>query len=293
MLSPTGARPTKTPQVVSKNTRPLVKKRKVTTTATANTTSATTATVGGVGKRIKKPSKTLPPTLATEAAPTTTAPPSNVIAAKIDLQEAASHLVSIMHTFSTGEHLELEAKLGRWKGDKFVSGVAEKTFRAIEAKLNTYTKWVGGTPQLWKTSFDYMLDKQVRVTKTNQGNTFIRKTPMEHVTYKANSRPYDVRVSLKEERPVAVQLPQEPQMVRVKRRKSFNYKNTWRFDLTVVWTGSNEQEAQSRPPTYEVECEYVADPRAIQNAPYVAQSLLEKMVDFLGRDQPLALVRVQ
>ena len=142
--------------------------------------------------------------------------------------------------------------------------------------------------------FDYMLANNIRVTKTSGGNAFCKKTLLENVTFKAGGKPYDVRVSLKEELPIQIRLPQEPHLVRVKKRKSFVFKGQWRFDMTIVWTGADEQDAQSRDPIYEVECEFVA-PRqtAGPDLHYTALSLLEKMIDFLGRDTPTELIRVR
>jgi hypothetical protein len=226
-----------------------------------------------------------------------------------DLSQVTKLVIPLFHAFTQRGNLEIEAKLGKWQpsksntalhtvnggavgGGHFESGVTYEKFMEIHAMLCTYPNWVGGLPTVWVSTFDYILDHQVRVTKTSQGNTFIKKTTLEHLTLKCPERPYDLRISLKEELPTIVQLPQVPQLVRVKKRKSFNYKNTWRFDLTIVWTGHDEQEAQSKPPTHEVECEYIGDPRAIDNVVYVSQSILEKMIDFLGRDKPLTLIKV-
>lgn len=101
-----------------------------------------------------------------------------------------------------------------------------------------------------------------------------------------------MRVSLKVEAPVEVSLPKEPSFVRVKKRRSCVYKDRWRFDCSCVWSGVDEQDAQSRPPVYEVECEFlVKDKRDVrQNVKYNASDLIEKVVDFLGRQTPTSFI---
>lgn len=225
-----------------------------------------------------------------------TSPTVKATTTTIDTAEPAGHLQSAFHLYQTREHLELEAKLGQWRDGRFISGVSEEKFNQIMTMLQSYPHWSNPNHhRVWNTIFDYILDNNIRVSKTNKGNVFMRKTAVSHVTYSCPERPWDVRVSLKEELPVKVQLPQEPRKVRVKKRRSFRYKDTWQFDLTVVWSGRDEQEAQAQPPTYEVECELLLKPGAIEGPPhqrYLARSLLEKMIDFLGRADPLTLIKV-
>ena len=213
---------------------------------------------------------------------------------EIDLKGPAKHISTLFAIFSHHEHMEMEAKMGRFEGNQFVSGVSYDDFMKIHDRLASYKGWSNQDRfMVWVPTFDYMLDNSIRVTKTSSGNNFIKKTTIQHVTYKCPERKYDLRVSMKEELPIKVRLPQEPNMVRVKKRKSFTHRRTWQFDLTIVWTGRDEQEAQSNPPSYEVECEFVGPhANAGPNFDYTAQSLLEKMVDFLGRDEPLSLIKV-
>lgn len=218
----------------------------------------------------------------------------------LDLSRQARDLLPLLKRFSEGLHLELEAKVGKWdqSSRQFISGMSNQDFMRVHDMLASYHSWVNKdqvTSNQWVTTFDYMLDNNVRVTKSSAGNTFIKKTALEHVTFHCPDRNYDIRISLKEELPTQVRLPQEPRMVRVKKRKSFNYKNRWRFDLTVVWSGKDEQDAQSRPPSHEIECEFIASPHTVgPNYEYTATSLLEKMIDFLNRDlgPPLSLIKV-
>jgi len=221
-------------------------------------------------------------------------PGSVVIKKRIDTATPAKHLTALFETFSHHEHMEVEAKLGTWNGRQFVSGIEYDDFMKIHDRLCSYKGWSNNdTFMVWIPTFDYMLDNNIRVTKSSAGNSFMKKTTIQHVTFKCAERKYDLRVSMKEELPVKVTLPQEPNMVRVKKRKSFIHKERWRFDLTIVWTGRDEQDAQSKTPCYEVECEFVGPPASAgPNHEYTGRSLLEKMVDFLGRDTPLTLKKV-
>lgn len=227
------------------------------------------------------------------------------------LSKQVSEVAPLFQSFFQQNYLEIEAKLGKWQNNQFVSGTSRDDFLKIHDMLCGYKGWIEpSTPTTpptpgrvlppttssknWVPTFDYMLENSIRVTKSSNGNVFVRKTTMKNVTFSTNKK-YDLRVSLKEEMPVQIMLPKEPHLVRVKKRKSFNYKNTWQFDLTMVWTGANEQDAQSNQPTYEVECEYIGsrlNGPPNQDYNYLAGSLLEKMIDFLGRDGNVHLEKV-
>jgi hypothetical protein len=218
-----------------------------------------------------------------------------VAVGSLDLTKQAAAIAPLFVAFAGRPHLEIEARLGKFQHSQFQSGVTKADFSRIHDMLMTYGGWVNNDQvNKWVSSFDYMLDNNVRVTKNSSGNTFIKKTVIDHVTFACPERSYDIRISLKEELPTQVSLPQDPRMVRVKKRKSFIYKNRWRFDLTIVWSGKDEQDAQSRQPNHEIECEFIAPCNtAGPNYDYTALSLLEKMIDFLGRDDgPLTLTRI-
>jgi hypothetical protein len=186
---------------------------------------------------------------------------------------------------------EIEAKLGKWVDGAFVSGVSQADFDRILNMLSSYQGWTNlEDSKKWHNIIDYILLDNIRVSKTYQGNQFLRKTLMDNLTLRCPERPYNVRISLKQENPCELQLPKDPTLVRVKKRRSFEHKKTWRFDLSYVWSGCDEQDAQSRPPVCEVECEYVGDKnQVITETKYYASSMLEKMMDLLGRETPLHL----
>lgn len=141
----------------------------------------------------------------------------------------------------------------------------------------------GWTLPTWKYSFDYILKNNVRCTKSSAGRAFVRKSLVEHVTVLCEGRDYDMRFSLKEEVPTEVRAPGEPLLIRVKKRKSFVYKDKLQFDLTIVWTGTNEQEAHDSVPTFEVELECLNKALLGTDHAYTATSMVEKMLDFVGR----------
>lgn len=210
-------------------------------------------------------------------------------------------MVALLNVFFSRPQLEFEASLGKWRNGKFVSGVTKEDFVRIHDMLYSYKGWsncspvdpngqgasngqVGPGVEHWSSMFDYMLPNQVRCTKTSKGNHFIRKSLVENATFVCSNRAYDVRFSLKEEVPVEVKVPGTPHLVRVKKRKSFVYKGKLQFDLTMVWTGRDEQDAHTQDPTYEVEIECV-DKRALGvDHEYTSASIMEKLLDLLGRD---------
>lgn len=221
-----------------------------------------------------------------KAPPPATQKPVKTAGNRTAAANAANDIIPLLRQLFTRDHLELEAKLGKWIGTHFESGVSKEDFDRIQGMLSSYRGWTNqddlvGPGQGWSITFDYMLDNDVRCTKSCRGNAFIRKTLVDHQTFECPARPYDIRVSLKEEVPTEVRVPGVPHLVRVKRRRSFIYKKRLRYDLTIVWTGKDEQAAQSEPPTYEVELECMDRHALGQDHRYTASSLLEKMLDFL------------
>lgn len=201
--------------------------------------------------------------------------------------EVVKQVSKVFEQYSTRDHLEIEGKIGRYYSHKktFESGVSEDWFKKCDELLSLCKTWTNGSNAgVWVTSYDYFLDNNIRVTKTSSGNFIMRKVLLKHIDIHCADRPYQIRVSLKEEMPIDIKLPQLPHKVRVKMRKSYVYKNKWRFDLTKVWTGPDEQSAQMEKPSYEIECEYVAPDRRNSAGPdylYTAASLLQKLFDML------------
>jgi len=208
------------------------------------------------------------------------------------IMNAVNVVKTLFDEYATHPNGELEAKLGRIVNDngrtRFVSGVSKQDFQTLHDMLSTYSKWENRTPIDWVPSYDYHLRDNVRCTKSHEGVQFIRKTTVRHITLECPERSYDIRESLKDETPTEVKNPGLPNLVRVKKRKSFLYK-IWTFDLTMVWSGTTEQEAQQMEPTFEVEIECRNQRDACRDSQYSAASLLEKMIDFLGRDTPYHL----
>lgn len=200
-----------------------------------------------------------------------------------DIISGIARLVKMYHSRS---HVELEAKLGQWSESGFVSGVSEPSFCAFLGMLESYHGW---EKPVWKYSHDYVLKNQVRCTHTSAGNAFVRKSLIEHLTLRCENRAYDIRFSLKEEVPTEVRTPGEPILIRVKKRKSFVYKDKLQFDLTVVWTGTTEQEAHYSKPTFEVELECINKSLLGLDHMYTATSMVEKMLDFIGRESTTSM----
>lgn len=216
-------------------------------------------------------------------------------------------VVPLFVKYAQRDHLEIEGKLGKFftgqsgsgsgrvAKTKFESGVSREDFNKYHDMLSSFKGWDPASKTThWTSIFDYILDGNIRVSKTSAGNCFVRKTLLENVNLHCRGRSYDMRISLKEELPMQVRLPQEPRLVRVKKRKSFIYQGEWQFDITIAWTGRDEQDAASQTPTYEIECEYMK-PRNlllqghVVDYAYLAGSMLEKMIDFLGRETPFQI----
>lgn len=203
----------------------------------------------------------------------------------LSLEDAVSWVVPLLAKFFSRSHLELEVRLGKCKDGRFVSCITRDDFNAFHDMLMSYRGWSNiQEVDAWVSTFDYLLDNDIRCSKSSRGNAFIRKSLLENLTFQCHGKRYDMRFSLKEEVPVEVRVPGIPHLVRVKKRKSFVYCNKYSFDLTVVWSGKDEQEAQNNDPTYEIELECVNKEVMGPDHRYNATSLLEKMIDFIGRE---------
>lgn len=183
----------------------------------------------------------------------------------------------------SGPTAEVEGKLGFLdpRGG-FDSGVPQPTYNKHLLMLQSNPTW--DTVYDWQDSQDYYFPDNIRATKTIEGDArFERKTTVKHVNVRCPDRPLSLRVSWKDEAPVAPPTA-VPEWVRIKTRKSFVHK-AFSFDLTYVWSGRNEEEARNSAPTYEVEieCKRLDDPKGPE---YLALSMLMKLHDLLERDSP-------
>lgn len=188
---------------------------------------------------------------------------------------------------------EVEARLGRMEGGRFVSGVNPEWFEVLLQRLELCGTWT--SQEGWVDSEDTTFEsrgrqvRQSRVCNTKDCRIDIRSIykdrkasacrPLEASRGDSGQDPFQLvptgvdtmRVSYSVEAPVPKQgFPElvRPLHVRIKQRRSFVLESTgiegaaWRFDLTRTWSGRTREEAEQLqrggcPAVCEVELEWI------------------------------------
>ena len=197
--------------------------------------------------------------------------------------------------------LELEFRLGKLDNGYFVSGITLDSFEDIVQDLEGCSEFT--STETWKEEMDVFFTigkNNLRTRVTYPSETMmvtpltVQKNRIDCVNVKT-SAPFDVRVALSSEKvcePKSLPSIVEPNMVRLKHVKRFtlqrNNKDTWIFELSKTWTGSNRTEVEElqhdQIPIYEVECELLDTNDYIDknSNKYVSESLIMKAMDLLG-----------
>ncbi len=209
------------------------------------------------------------------------------------LLEAVQEVQHLVQQFRTRAYVELEGRLGRFHKEPgsnkhtFKPGVIKTEFHILLSMMEEYDAWTAKKD--WEDSVDYFYPN-VRATATEFHECkFVSKRRLAQVDILCEQREYSCRISCKQENPLPPDpMIRKPDSVRIKRRKSFEHKKTWRFDFTMTkgnaFTKTKEM-ALREPIVYEIEVELLQNPQHLEEKsdPSIAASLLEKMVDLLHR----------
>ena len=200
--------------------------------------------------------------------------------------------------------LELEGRLGTIDSStgRFVAGVSRTQIdRIIEMMQNS--SFVHGEDG-WVEEQDFFFkventncrtrvryDSQEMCLKTSTIEKVVIDThDIAVVPHDEGRERVDMRISLKQERPVfQLQSCVNTSLVRIKQRRRFTtLDDRWAFDFSMLWSGANKTEAETRQasldPLFEVECELIDVARSISvndDDSKIATSLLLKMCDLL------------
>ena len=199
---------------------------------------------------------------------------------------------------------ELEIRLGRTSGGRFVPGVDRDTFYRLERDFLD-------SPLLpsdrWTEVVDFMYvgkcGGRVRTRVLYDAASFevvkehVRKTTRGTVTLcRSDDADEGARVAVASEEAVEDLLPScMPTHVRIKQRRTFvdvrQGRRTWCYELSRTWSGVTRSAAEVRQrtaePEYEVECELVDEGQAYTHSvsdASLASSLLMKVNILLGDD---------
>lgn len=223
------------------------------------------------------------------------------------LEQAIQATAPIVATLREHPTFELEARFGGLAagGNKFCTGVSR-------AMIDSVIEMMGSSSHMtaegdWDEEQDFLFSTdsaqlRTRVSYCSETMSVRTATIEKRQAGKATfwiaedsgggdkSGPNAIRVSLKEERPVAnVPACVTSNLVRIKQRRRFTTADrVWAFDFSITWSGANKTEAErnqaEREPMFEIECELInpAQTLALYDDAHIATSLLLKMQQLLG-----------
>ena len=210
-------------------------------------------------------------------------------------------LADWVREFHDNPSCELEVRLGRIEGSRFVSGVSTREIfenlhsdmsdasslirQGTNEVLDYFYEWNGENIRS-RTEFDIY---NMQIAKTH-----IVKTVKRVVTFQHKDSNEGARISLSTERE-CIKLPKfcTPSKVRLKERVCFvdkrHDKHVWRYELSKTWTAPTRVAVETlkkiSEPVFEVECELVDEDRQYlqcNSHETVSQSLLLKTVALMG-----------
>lgn len=197
-------------------------------------------------------------------------------------------LCAMVQKFRDTPHMELEVRLGTCKPKEFHSGVSyEYILSLYKAMTNeeSLPLW-SSAPSTQNFRYTYF-DDNIRVAyfNTNQPAEYYQVRRIDPtLDMKCPIRPYGLRFSLKEEKPIdKIQVIEPAIKIRNLTRSSFQ-DGVWRYDFSKVGTGKTSEEAcQNR--SYHIELELLRDEEYLKqnNNRQIALNILGKARDLLGR----------
>lgn len=174
---------------------------------------------------------------------------------------------------------ELEARLGKFDkaNSSFTNGVSRAFFENKIRCMENYSQWTRSTP--WERTEEWIFKDEVRIRKSPGGySDFVKKVLVRNFDIQLPSG-YDARIVVKTESPCTMKTG-SPVWVRFKERKSFFYKNTFRYDFSKVYEGLSVACATRANPKYEIELEFTGLEHERDDR-YIAKSLFMKLNDLL------------
>lgn len=223
------------------------------------------------------------------------------------LEPTIHALAQLLRSACFTNHSEFELRLGMDNAGQFMSDVG---FAVHDDLLRQCSNNASGQLVFedWVQHINYYFTvngAQLRTRAVPDPSTLelcsacVHKTRKERVEVRCTGTPWRVRADLSVEDPVSPEaLPDAilPDRVCLVHRSSGVYQGSrdlapsWRYDLSVTWSGRTRTEAESNQrnsevvPEYMVELEYVGGPDAVARcgAEYVACSGLLKVLDIIG-----------
>lgn len=196
--------------------------------------------------------------------------------------EVICRLVPLLDKYKDTKNLELEFRLGSLGEDGFSSSVCEEFYNKILGILGKSNVWKDKENE---STTDYF-DKGMRLSvfdDKNKKKKCIIKNKLVTIDCEFQDCPFDIRICLSEEIPVAVSKFKMKKSLysRSKERSTFVYKN-WKFDLTKTNVVDNTVEDTF----HEIELEYSSFGTASSSG-YVLHSGFFKVRDLINMCEKL------
>jgi hypothetical protein len=160
-------------------------------------------------------------------------------------------------------NLEIEFRLGKKNGNYFDTNVGKENFEKILRRLSKYPSWESVTQQ--NAIVFYGARKGLRVLYDEDKDeqlSCIAKYKMAHIDQNLPESPYDVRVAVSIENPVAYD-PDKDTFVKERKRKRTSFlRKGLSIDMSIVETDEKDSE---NPFMYQVELEIVEPPSGLDN----------------------------
>ncbi len=176
------------------------------------------------------------------------------------------------------KELELELRFGRvepavknaFTGIHFNgSCLSRDHFLKLVQTMTQYNGW--SSVEGWSVSVDACFEQNQRLTlRSSADESIVREDinmeKLQHRVFYGLYLPYCIRLTLKQEQAIKIAHNlQTAQLIRIKKRCRFVYKQLFAYDFTVVKTTSDWKQAETSPETlpetYEIEMELLHSPQ--------------------------------
>lgn len=181
------------------------------------------------------------------------------------------------------KHCELEGSLGKIIGGEFVPGVDFSYFDQLFSNLKASQVWSRVQHEHNFATF-YFGPVRGRYNVCEQP-IFVKKTTIASLDIECQGRNLDLRLKLSEERPIENYIAKvAPNLVRLHKRWSFEYKEAWKYDFSKVASGTSKDNACKSKPIFEIELELLPNSTfLVISDREIAHHIVEKLIDLLGR----------
>lgn len=219
---------------------------------------------------------------------------------KMPLNNDMENVENIIELLRKNPLCELEIRLGKKQGNRFVSGVDRDTFMDIHNDLTSLPSLE--SDESWHEIMDvfYVYNKIEYRTRVNYSNTHMKifATTIKKEKIKqccVNTKNNSIRISLSNEKPVNHEdIPAlvNPNFVRLKHTKKFyilkNDVKVWCIEMNKVWGAETrtlvEEKQHKEAPVYEIECELVDTNKYLKEKSnkHILNSIIHKGLSLLG-----------